>query len=215
MSIVGDALDHIQAKGIVERTECELGGIDALVTIVGQASFSSVLDMTQEQWDHDHRKNLRSVLFIAREVARSLIARSEPGSIVCIASVTGLQSAPNHAAYSLWCGESRPDEPGTQHGRRVGASQFRVNAIAPGSIITPRIPASPERMERTEKGLIPTKRLGTAEEVGKAAPFLLSYLASYVTGHTLLVDGGWVAAYLLGIPHVPPGGVLDATAGTT
>ena len=61
--------------------------------------------------------------------------------------------------------------------------------------------------------LIPTKHLGTADEVGKAALFLFSDLASYVTGHTLVVDGGWMAAYLLGIPAVPSAGFLDVTTG--
>jgi NAD(P)-dependent dehydrogenase (short-subunit alcohol dehydrogenase family) len=88
---------------------------------------------------------------------------------------------------------------------------IRVNAVAPGSIITPRIPDSPARQERIERSLIPARRLGTAEEVGKAALFLLSDLASYTTGHTLLVDGGWMAASLYEIPPVSPGGVLDAT----
>ena len=76
---------------------------------------------------------------------------------------------------------------------------IRVNSVAPGSIATPRIPASPERVKRTEEGLIPFKRLGTTDEVAKAVLFLLSDMASYVTGHTLLVDGGWMAAYAIGV----------------
>ena len=210
-AIVGDVLDDAQAQDIVPRAERALGGLDALVTIVGQASFNPILDMTPEQWDLDHRKNLRYFFFIAREVARSLIARGEPGSMVCISSVGGVQSAPNHASYGA-------AKAGLINLVRTMAVEWaphniRVNAIAPGSIITPRIPATRERVERTRQGLIPAKRLGTADEVGKAALFLLSDLASYVTGHTLLVDGGWMAAYLNGIPPVPAAGVLDAAAG--
>ena len=133
--------------------------------------------------------------------------------MVCITSVTGVQSAPNHASY----GAAKAGLINLVRSMAVEWAPYniRVNAIVPGSIITPRIPASPERMKRTGQGLIPAKRLGTTDEVGKAALFLLSDLASYVTGHTLLVDGGWMAAYLAGIPAVPSGGVLDATAGTT
>ena len=212
-SIVGNVLEEDQAKDIVERAERDLGGLDALVTTIGQASFNSILDMTPEQWDNDHRKNLRYFFFTARAVARSLIARDKPGSMVCITSVGGMQSAPNHASYGA-------AKAGLINLVRTMAVEWaphniRVNAIAPGSIATPRIPATPERMERTQKSLIPTKRLGTTDEVGKAALFLLSDLASYVTGHTLLVDGGWMAAYLLGILPVPPTGTLDATAGAT
>ena len=212
-SIAGDVLDDAQAKDIVARAERELGGLDALVTIVGQASFSSILDMTPEQWDHDHRMNLRYFFFTAREVARSLIARGRPGSMVCVSSVAGLQSAPNHAAY----GAAKAGLINLVRSMAVewAPHDIRVNAIAPGSTATPRIPATPERVERTRQGLIPAKRLGTADEVGKAALFLLSDLASYVTGHTLPVDGGWMAAYLLGVPQIPSTGVLDATGGAT
>ena len=210
-SIVGDVLDDAQAKDIVERAERELGGLDLLVTVVGQASFNPVLDMTPEQWDRDHRMNLRYFFFTAREVARSLIARGKPGSIVCVSSVGGLQSTPNHASY----GAAKAGLINLVRSMAVewALHNIRVNAIAPGSIITPRIPATLEREERTRRGLIPTKRLGTADEVGKAALFLLSDLASYVTGHALVVDGGWMAAYLLGIPAVPSAGFLDATTG--
>ena len=210
-SIVGNVLEEGQANDVIERAERELGGLDALVTTIGQASFNPLLDMTPEQWEHDHSKNLRYFFFTARAVARSLIARGKPGSMVCITSVGGMQSAPNHAAYGA-------AKAGLMNLVRTMAVEWaphdiRVNAIAPGSIATPRIPATPERVERTQKSLIPAKRLGTTDEVGKAALFLLSNLASYVTGHTLLVDGGWMAAYLLGTPPIPPAGTLDATVG--
>ena len=212
-SIVGDVLDDTQAKDIVERAERALGGLDVMAAIVGQASFNPILDMTPEQWDQDHSKNLRYFFFTAREVARSLVARGKPGSIVCIASVSGAQSAPNHAAY----GAAKAGLMNLVRSMAVEWAPYniRVNAIAPGSIITPRIPASPARVKHTEQGLIPAKRLGTADEIGKAALFLLSDMASYVTGHTLLVDGGWMAASIAGIPPVPPGGVHDASTGRT
>lgn len=194
-SIVGDVLDDAKVDGIVERAERELGGLDALVTTVGQASFSPVLNMTPEQWDHDHRKNIRHFFFTARAVARSLIARGKPGSMVCISSVNGMQSSPYHAAY----GVAKAGMINLVRSMAVewAPHNIRVNSIAPGSIATPRMPATPERLKRTREGLIPARRLGTADEVGKAALFLLSDMASYITGHTLLVDGGWMAAYLL------------------
>ena len=212
-SIVGDVLDDDQVKVMVQRAERELGGLDLLVTVVGQATFSSAIDMTPEQWDRDHRRNLRYFFFTAREVARSLVARGSSGSIVCITSVTGVQSAPNHASY----GAAKAGLINVVRSMAVEWAPYniRVNAVAPGSIITPRLPASPDRVGRTQQGLIPAKRLGTTEEVGKAALFLLSDLASYVTGHTLLVDGGWMAAYLAGIPAVTSAGVLDDTTGAT
>ena len=193
-AIVGDVLDDAQAEDIVGRAERDLGGLDALVTTVGQASFKSILDMTAEEWDWDHRKNLRHFFLTARAVARSLIARNRPGSMVCITSVDGLQSAPYRAAY----GAAKAGMVNLVHTMAVEWTphNIRVNAIAPGSINTQRMPATPERMKRAQN-LLPIHRLGTTDEIGKAALFLLSDMASYITGHTLLVDGGWMSAHLL------------------
>ena len=200
VSVVGDVLDDGQVKGIVERAEKGLGGLDVLVTIVGRASWNPILDMTPEQWELDHRRNLRYFFFIAREVARSMIDRGKPGAMVCIASVSGLQSAPSHASYGA-------AKAGLMNLVRTMAVEWaphniRVNAIAPGGIVTPRIPETPETIERSKRGLVPMKRRGTTDEIGKAALFLASDLASYVTGHTLPVDGGWMAAFLSGTPHL-------------
>ena len=212
-SIVGDVLDAAQAREIVQRADRALGGLDLLVTTIGQASFNSLLGMTPEQFDYDQRKNLHYFFTVAREFARLLIARDSPGSIVCITSVEGLQSTANHASYGA-------AKAGLIHLVRTMAVEWaphniRVNAVAPGSVITARIPATPERVKRTREGLIPMKRLGTSDEVGKAVLFLVSDMASYITGHTLCVDGGWMAASVFGIPKIPAAGVLDATADAT
>ncbi len=208
VSFAADMLDDVQVATVFERAERELGGIDLLVTIIGQGSFNPITDMTTAQWDRDHRMNLRYFFLNAQLVARSMIARSAPGSIVCISSVEGMQSAPNHASY----GAAKAGLINLVRSMAVELAphHIRVNSVAPGSIATPRIPASPERVKRTAEGLIPFKRLGTTDEVAKAVLFLLSDMASYVTGHTLLVDGGWMSANTIGVPPIPEGGVLDA-----
>jgi len=208
VSFAADMLDDVQVATVFERAEQELGGIDLLVTIIGQGSFNPITDMTTAQWDRDHRMNLRYFFLNAQLVARSMIARGAPGSIVCISSVEGMQSAPNHASY----GAAKAGLINLVRSMAVELAphHIRVNSVAPGSIATPRIPASPERVKRTADGLIPFKRLGTTDEVAKAVLFLLSDMASYVTGHTLLVDGGWMSANTIGVPPIPEGGVLDA-----
>ena len=208
VSFAADMLDDVQVATVFERAEQELGGIDLLVTIIGQGSFNPITEMTTAQWDRDHRMNLRYFFLNAQLVARSMIARGEPGSIVCISSVEGMQSAPNHASY----GAAKAGLINLVRSMDVELAphHIRVNSVAPGSIATPRIPASPERVKRTAEGLIPFKRLGTTDEVAKAVLFLLSDMASYVTGHTLLVDGGWMSANTIGVPPIPEGGVLDA-----
>ena len=208
VSLVADMLDDVQAATVFERAEQELGGIDLLVTIIGQGSFNPISEMTMAQWDRDHRMNLRYFFINAQLVIRSMIARGAPGSIVAISSVEGAQSAPNHASY----GAAKAGLINLVRSMAVelAPQNIRVNSVAPGSIATPRIPASPERVKRTAEGLIPFKRLGTPDEVANAVVFLLSDMASYITGHTLLVDGGWMAANTIGVPPIPEGGVLDA-----
>ncbi len=208
VSLVADMLDDVQAATVFERAEQELGQIDLLVTIIGQASFNPIVEMTTAQWDRDHRMNLRYFFVNAQLAARSMIARGAPGSIVCISSVEGAQSAPNHSSY----GAAKAGLINLVRSMAVELAphDIRVNSVAPGSIATPRIPASPERVKRTAEGLIPFKRLGTPDEVANAVVFLLSDMASYITGHTLLVDGGWMAANTIGVPPIPEGGVLDA-----
>lgn len=193
--IVGDALDDKQAAVIVNKARQELGGLDRLVTIVGQAIFHPTLEVTPEQWDLDHRRNLRYVFFMAQAFANGLIKEGKPGAVVCIASVSGMQAAVQHASYGAakaglinlvktlgveWA----------QHG-------IRVNAISPGSIITPRIPDTPERQAETKRSMIPMQRRGQTDDIGRAVLFLASDLAGYVTGHTLPVDGGWMAANIM------------------
>ncbi|MXX81476.1 MAG: SDR family oxidoreductase [Chloroflexi bacterium] len=208
VSLAADMLDDVQVATVFERADQELGGIDLLVTIIGQGSFNPITEMTAAQWDRDHRMNLRYFFINAQLAARSMIARNAPGSIVCISSVEGMQSAPNHASY----GAAKAGLINLVRSMAVELAphHIRVNSVAPGSIATPRIPASPERVKRTAEGLIPFKRLGETDEVAKAVLFLLSDMASYVTGHTLLVDGGWMAANTIGVPPIPEGGVLDA-----
>ena len=77
-----------------------------------------------------------------------------------------------------------------------GRQNLRVNAVVPGSITTPRLPETPESRAVMEESVIPIGRAGTTREVAGAVLFLASELSTYVTGHALLVDGGWMAANL-------------------
>jgi NAD(P)-dependent dehydrogenase (short-subunit alcohol dehydrogenase family) len=197
--IVGNVLDPGAAEQIIAEAEEKLGGLDILVAIVGQAQFVHFLDITPEQWELDINRNLRYFAFAAQAFARSLVRRGKPGAITAISSVSGLQSAPHHAAYGAAKGglinlvKSLASE--------LAEYNIRVNSVAPGSILTDRqaaAPAAAEIQAKMKASLVPFKRHGETDDIGNAVRFLSSKMANYISGHTLAVDGGWMSAYTLG-----------------
>lgn len=208
MPLAVDVLDDRALVDAVARVEREFGPLDGMATVIGMAAWSSLLEMEPDTWDLDHRRNLRYFFVAAQAVARSLIARGKPGSIVCTASVDGSRCAPFHASYgAAKAGLSNLVKTMTvewgQHG-------IRANVVAPGAIITPRIP----HMGEAESGItarIPLQRRGTVEEIADAIVFLLSDMSRYVSGQTLAVDGGFLAQYPFDLaPRTPPQGTIGS-----
>lgn len=194
MPIVADILDEASVRKAVAEAEEALGGIDVLVTIVGQALFKPLLETSLEEWDYDQSRNLRYFFATARAVAASMIARHAPGSIICIGSVDGLQGAPGHGPYGA--AKAGLMQLVKTMAAEWGRQGIRVNALAPGSISTPRLPETAESLAVMERSVVPLGRPGTTRDVAGGVLYLASALSNYVTGHTLLVDGGWMAANL-------------------
>ena len=213
LPVVVDVTDDDALVAAIARIESELGPLDGLVTIIGMAAWAPLVDMTTEVWDLDHRRNLRYFFIAAREVARSLIARGAPGSIVCVASVDGIRSAAGHASYgAAKAGLVNLVKTMTAEWSGQG---IRINAVAPGAMITPRIPERSPDEERESMSTVPMHRRGTTDDIGRAALFFLSDLSTYVSGQTLAVDGGFTAVgpidYTANLPLVDvsgPGGTI-------
>lgn len=171
-----------------------LGGLDGMLHCAGIADVvSKVHDLDLDVWQRIVDINLRGTFLMARAIGRPFLAQGS-GSIVNVSSVTGLNGFPRRNAYG-------PAKAAVALLTRNLASEWggagiRVNAIAPGYIRTPMVAALLEAdridVKRVE-GRTPMGRLGEVDEVGDAAAFLLSDLASYVTGTILPVDGGWAA----------------------
>jgi NAD(P)-dependent dehydrogenase (short-subunit alcohol dehydrogenase family) len=213
LPVVVDVTDDDALSAAIARTERELGPLDGLVTIIGMAAWARLVDMTAETWDLDHRRNLRYFFLAAREVARSLIARNAPGSIVCVASIDGIRSAAGHASYGA-AKAGLVNLVKTMTAEWAGHG-IRVNAIAPGAMITPRIPERSPEEEREMMATVPMHRRGGTDDIGKAALFFMSDLSAYVSGQTLAVDGGFTAVgpidYTANLPLVGvsgPGGTI-------
>ena len=198
--IIGDVLDDAQIPMIVGSAEQQLGGIDVMVSIVGAAVWGSMLDTTAAIWDQQLHLNLRYFFLCAKEVAAAMIKRGNPGAIVCIASVDGQRASPMRGAY----GVAKAGLISLVQTMAVewAPHRIRVNAIAPGHIVTPRLYDTPQRIDAYANSLIPMRHRGETDDIGKAALFLVSDLASYITGTTLDVDGGLLAANLFpdGLP---------------
>jgi NAD(P)-dependent dehydrogenase (short-subunit alcohol dehydrogenase family) len=187
--VVADVLDDDQLVAAIDKTDREFGPLDGMVTIVGQAFMGPAVDAPMEIWDADHRRNLRYIYLASRELAKRLIARGAPGSIACVASVDGIISSTHHAAYGAAKAglvHLAKSLSGEWAGHRV-----RFNVVAPGSIATPRIPTQDPEKERAGMGLVPMKWRGSVQDIAKALVFFTSDLASYITGQTLAVDGGY------------------------
>jgi NAD(P)-dependent dehydrogenase (short-subunit alcohol dehydrogenase family) len=191
-AVQADVTDETSLVAAMARVEREFGPLDGLVTIIGMAAWSPLAQMTAEIWDQDHNRNLRYVFLAGREFARSLIARGTPGSLVTIASVDGIRSAQNHGSYGA-------AKAGLVNLVRTMAQEWaphgiRANCVAPGGVVTPRIPLRSAEEEAEGMALVPMKRRGTTQEIANAVTFLLSDMATYITGQTLAVDGGYLAA---------------------
>jgi 3-oxoacyl-[acyl-carrier protein] reductase len=199
-TVTGDVLDDAQIPRIVADAEAKLSGLDLMVSIVGAAAWGSLLDTTAEVWDQQMQLNLRYFFLVAREVAQSLVRRGKPGAIVGIASVDGQRAAPMRGVY----GAAKAGLISLVQTMAVewAPHDIRVNAIAPGHIVTPRLYDTPQRAELYAASLLPMRHRGTPDDIGRAALFLASDMARYITGTTLDVDGGLLAANLFprGLP---------------
>lgn len=200
---VGDLSDFDNVDALLRAGEADLGGIDIVVSIVGQAAWYSFLDVTIDQWRTDQRINLECFVYASQWVARSMVRRGVSGSICAISSIDGMQGAPTHSGY----GAAKAGMISLVKSMAVELGQYgiRVNCIAPGSINTPRSidkfgPDGKDAICR-QNG-VPLGRAGTPTEISAAIAYLVSDMASYVTGVCLPVDGGWTASRLDGAKYI-------------
>lgn len=164
-------------------------------------------DLSVEQWDATFALNVRATWLLARAARAALSA--EQGSIVAIASMSGLHPHPGYGAYSpakaalsMLC---------RQLAQEWAVDGIRVNAVCPGMIRTPLTEAVYRDAEVAlqRKALVPLGRIGRPEDVAAAVAYLASPSASYITGQSLVVDGGVSDQMLALIPGRPAKGAQD------
>ncbi len=168
------------------------GHADILINSAAVAEGDGVLEIGEETWDSDLSVVLKGVFLCSKAVMPAMMEQRR-GNIVNIASVNGL-AAFGHAAYSA--GKAGVVNLTKNMAVKYGQFNVRVNAICPATIRTPawqsRVEADPQVLQRLAKWY-PLGRIGEPEDVAKAALFLVSDDAAWITGETLIVDGGLLA----------------------
>lgn len=189
---VGDVRGRATVERLVAEAGRLLGHLDGLVDIVGEARFAPFLDCTDEDWDWTFGMVLRHAYLTAQLAGRVMADRG--GVMVFVASVSGLTSAPRHAAY----GAAKAGLMSLVRTVAVelGPLGIRANAVAPGAVWTPRVAALlGEEGKARNIANAPLRRIGLPADVASAILFLASDLSSYITGQTLVVDGGVSAKF--------------------
>jgi NAD(P)-dependent dehydrogenase (short-subunit alcohol dehydrogenase family) len=175
-------------RQIAETTQARLYGLVNVAGGAAPATWMPATRVSREDWRALFAANLETTFFMSQAVAAELRANSTPGSIVSISSISGINTAPFHIAY------------GTAKAAIVAMTRtmavelaldgIRVNAVAPGVTQTAASATYVDDDPERDRTAIAMGRRGTPEEQAGAILFLLSDLSGYVTGQTLLVDGG-------------------------
>jgi NAD(P)-dependent dehydrogenase (short-subunit alcohol dehydrogenase family) len=190
---VGDATSRDDTARLFADAGNALGCIHGVVDIVGMATRYDLLDLDDETWDWQFDIVLRHAMLAMQYGSRAMAAMGG-GTIVFVASVSGITSAPRHAAYgAAKAGLLSLVRTGAVE---LGPSGIRVNAVAPGVVWTPRVSAflGDEGHHRNVVNT-PLGRVAQPADIAAAILFLTSDMSSYVTGQTLVVDGGVAAKF--------------------
>lgn len=187
IAVQGDLTQEKDAALLAECAVKEFERLDVLINNAGTYPLSSILDMKPDEWDHVMDANLRSV-FLCTQAAAKVMKERNSGVIVNITSIESENPAPNHSHYNA-------AKSGVLMFTRASACELaplgiRVNAVAPGLIWRKDLERDwPDGVQRWQK-TAPLKRLGLPEDVADACLFLASPAARWITGASLLVDGG-------------------------
>jgi NAD(P)-dependent dehydrogenase (short-subunit alcohol dehydrogenase family) len=187
-----DVADADAVREVVARVDAETP-LHTVVANAGIAFRRSILEVEPAEYDRMMAVNVRGVFFVVQAALRAMVPRGR-GSVVTVASTSGFTASTGPmAVYDASKGAVRVLTQAAA--REAAASGVRVNAVAPGTVETDltRGLASSAELEALGRERVPLGRLGRPEEIAAAVVFLSSEAASYVTGHVLVVDGGWLA----------------------
>ncbi len=188
-----------EADKLVSDVVEEFGSLYAVVDVIGEIRYGRAVDLSDDDWSYSLDAVLRQFFNLGRAAGRHLTERGDGGSLVSISSVSGVAGAPFHAPY----GAAKAGLMSLTRSLAIelAPAGIRVNTVAPGAVATPRVVdrlggRSPDGLPLRSRA--PLGRMGEPDEIAKVVVFLTSDLASYVSGQTVIVDGGATAEFALG-----------------
>lgn len=186
-AVQADVSDADAVSTMFDRVAEELGPVTVLVNNAGITDDGLLLRMSPDQWDRVVSTNLRSVFLCTKAALRGMI-RAKRGRIINISSVSGVYGNAGQGNYSA----SKAGVIGFTKAtaKEVGSRGITVNAVAPGFIATDMTDALGEDAVSAASDQISLGRLGTPQEVASVVGYLASDGASYITGQTIVIDGG-------------------------
>jgi NAD(P)-dependent dehydrogenase (short-subunit alcohol dehydrogenase family) len=192
LAVPTDVGDAAAMERLVRQTVQTYGRLDAAFNNAGDNhALAPLADIAVEDFDRVLRVNLRGIFLAMKYEIRAMLEHG--GAIVNMSSTAGLSGARGIGSYAA-----------SKHGAigltkvaalDYGERNIRVNALAPGPIVTSRLAQAPEAARQQVANFMPLRRLGRPEEVAQAAAWLCSDQASFITGATLAIDGGRLAGF--------------------
>ena len=188
-----DVGEAAQVQTFVDRIVAEHGRLDVMFANAGIAHSAPFLEHPEAQWHRVLRVNLTGVFHCGQIAARQMV-RQGGGRIIATASINGFRGVENLVGYNV--AKAGVIELTKTMAVELARHGILVNAIAPAQIDTRLTQTLPEEARQRRMARIPMGRFGEADEVARAALFLASDDAAFITGHTLAVDGGYLAGGL-------------------
>ncbi|MCB1352266.1 MAG: 3-oxoacyl-ACP reductase FabG [Rhodobacteraceae bacterium] len=188
--VCGDVSDWADVQSMVEACVRKFGGLDILCANAGIFPQTKIIEMDPDDWDKVLATNLKSA-FLAVKAAIPQFEKAGRGRVILTSSITGpVTGFPGWSHY----GASKAGQLGFLRTASMELARYNttINAVMPGNIMTEGLTGLGEEYLETMTASIPLKRLGKVEDIGNAALFFASDEAGYITGQTLVVDGGQI-----------------------